>query len=50
MGKRLEKVVREFGVERVPYAGPECGLWSFPSYQLAIDSLEKVAKVITHLK
>ena len=29
MKKRLKKILETFGAERVPYAGPECGLGIF---------------------
>lgn len=41
--RRLARVVDRFGVERVHYAGPECGLRGFPSYACAIECLRRVA-------
>ncbi len=46
MKERLTKVVRHFGIERVPYAGPECGLRGFPSYDSALECLCRVAKAV----
>lgn len=43
MKKRLHNIVKLFGVERVPYAGPECGLRGFPTYECAIECLKRVA-------
>ena len=42
--KRLKKLVDRFGFERVPYAGPECGLRSFPTYDCAMECLRRVSK------
>ena len=42
--KRLEKIINKFGTERVLYAGPECGLKSFPSYESAIKCLKNTAE------
>ena len=46
MKKRLKKILETFGAERVPYAGPECGLGGFPSYKTAINYLQRVADVV----
>jgi 5-methyltetrahydropteroyltriglutamate--homocysteine methyltransferase len=45
MRKRVVEVVERFGVERVPYVGPECGLRGFPSYECAVECLRRVAEV-----
>jgi len=50
MQKRLIKIVETFGVERVPYAGPECGLRSFPSYESALECLRCVSKTVKKLQ
>ena len=51
MKKRLVEIVDRFGVERVPYAGPECGLKSFPTYECALECLRRVSSVVkTYLK
>ncbi|MEM3011040.1 MAG: hypothetical protein QXE76_04450 [Candidatus Bathyarchaeia archaeon] len=46
MRKRLLKVMEKFGIERVPYAGPECGLRGFPTYELALECLRRVAETV----
>ena len=50
MQKRLIKIVETFGVERVPYAGPECGLRSFPCYESALECLRRVSKIVKRLQ
>jgi len=46
MKNRLVKVVERFGAERVPYAGPECGLKGYPTYETAIECLRRVSSAI----
>ena len=46
MKKRLAKILELFGENRVPYAGPECGLRSFPTYESALECLRCVAKTV----
>jgi 5-methyltetrahydropteroyltriglutamate--homocysteine methyltransferase len=46
MEKRLKDVVERFGSDRVPYAGPECGLKSFPTYECALECLRRAAKAV----
>jgi len=46
MEKRLVEIVRRFGVERVPYAGPECGLKGFPTYECALKCLRRVSNAV----
>lgn len=41
---RLRRVVGFLGEERVPYAGPECGLGGFPTYPCAVECLRRVAQ------
>jgi 5-methyltetrahydropteroyltriglutamate--homocysteine methyltransferase len=41
---RLKKTVNKYG-HRVCYAGPECGLQSFPTYESAFECLRRVATV-----
>ncbi len=48
--KRLMKVIERFGAERVPFAGPECGLRGFPSYECAIECLRRVSEAVKELK
>jgi len=43
MQRRIVDVVKRFGEERVPYAGPECGLGGFPSYECAVECLRRVS-------
>ncbi|MDH5792270.1 MAG: hypothetical protein OEZ44_08775 [Candidatus Bathyarchaeota archaeon] len=44
--KRLRSVVERFGAERVPYAGPECGLGGWPTYDSAMECLRRVARTL----
>jgi len=46
MKKRLVEMVGRFGVERVPYAGPECGLKGFPTYECALECLRRVSSAV----
>lgn len=46
MKKRLEKILDYYGIERVPYAGPECGMRSFPNYECALEYLKRISYVI----
>lgn len=46
MMKRLERIVDNYGIERVPYAGPECGMKGFPSYESALEYLRRVSYVV----
>jgi 5-methyltetrahydropteroyltriglutamate--homocysteine methyltransferase len=46
MKKRLVEIVSRFGVERVPYAGPECGLKGFPTYECALECLRRVSSAV----
>ena len=43
---RLQKTIKSFGEVRVPYAGPECGLGSWPTYDSAIEGLRRVSGVV----
>jgi 5-methyltetrahydropteroyltriglutamate--homocysteine methyltransferase len=45
MKKRAEHVITKFGQERVPYIGPECGLRGFPTYESALECLQRIACV-----
>jgi len=42
--KRLQQIINRYGIERVPYAGPECGLRSFPTSNSAMECLRRVVK------
>jgi len=44
MRNRLISIIERFGVERVLYAGPECGLKGFPTYNCAIECLRRVSE------
>jgi len=46
MKSRLVKMVERFGVERVLYAGPECGLKGYPTYETALECLRRVSSAI----
>ncbi|KPV62519.1 MAG: 5-methyltetrahydropteroyltriglutamate-- homocysteine methyltransferase [Candidatus Bathyarchaeota archaeon BA1] len=46
MRERLSKAINRFGAERVPYAGPECGLKGFPTYECAMECLRRVSDAI----
>ena len=46
MKKRLVEIVSRFGAERVPYAGPECGLKGFPTYECALECLRRVSSTV----
>ena len=46
MKSRLVKVVERFGVERVLYAGPECGLKGYPTYETALECLRRVSSAV----
>jgi len=48
--QRLADVVERFGVERVLYAGPECGLRGFPSYTCAIECLRRATSAVEAFK
>ncbi|UCC33527.1 MAG: hypothetical protein JSW53_00525 [Candidatus Bathyarchaeota archaeon] len=50
MEKRLNRVIKRFGEERISYAGPECGLKSFPSYESALEVLRRVSKATKKLQ
>jgi len=42
MSCRLGRIVSQLGEERVPFAGPECGLASFPTMESAMELLRRV--------
>ena len=46
MKNRLVGVVDQFGVERILYAGPECGLKGYPTYESALECLRRVSSVV----
>lgn len=50
MYRRLETLIKRFGVENVPYAGPECGLRGFPTYGCALECLRRVSEAVRRLR
>jgi len=46
MRTRLLKIVERFGENRVLYAGPECGMRGFPTYECALECLRRVSKAV----
>ncbi len=46
MERRLAKIIEFFGVERVAYASPECGLNSFPDYGVALECLRRAVAAV----
>ncbi len=46
MRKSMTSILNRFGVERVPYAGPECGLKGFPTYESALECLQRTSKAV----
>lgn len=46
MQERLIDIIDLFGAERVLYAGPECGLKSFPTYECALECLRRTADAV----
>jgi len=46
MESRLRRIVERFGANRVPYAGPECGLQGFPSYDCAMKYLRRTSEAV----
>jgi len=47
MEKRLETISGFFGADRIVYASPECGLNSFPSYEVAMECLKRTMEAIS---
>lgn len=43
---RLRKIINYFGPEFIKYAGPECGLKSFPTYGSAMECLRRISKAV----
>ena len=44
MKQRLKTIVERFGENSISYAGPECGMRSFPTYESAIECLKRVSQ------
>ena len=49
MKTRLSRTIERFGLERVLYAGPECGLKTFPRYENAIENLRRVSEAVNQI-
>ncbi len=47
MKNRLSQTLSRLGENRVPYAGTECGLRSFPVYESAIECLRRVSQAVS---
>ncbi len=48
MSRRLKRIVSQCG-DRVIYAGPECGLRSFPTYDSALECLRRAGEAAQNL-
>jgi 5-methyltetrahydropteroyltriglutamate--homocysteine methyltransferase len=46
MKARLTEVINRFGADRVLYAGPECGLKAYPTYDNAFECFRRVTTAI----
>jgi 5-methyltetrahydropteroyltriglutamate--homocysteine methyltransferase len=46
MSARLASIIKRFGPERINYAGPECGLGGWPSYDSAMECLRRISITI----
>ncbi len=46
MKNRLVRLVDRFGAERIPYAGPECGLKGYPTYENALECLKRASSAL----
>lgn len=44
MKHRLKDSIERFGENRIAYAGPECGMRSFPTYESAIECMKRVSE------
>ena len=44
MKQRLKEIIERFGENRIAYAGPECGLRSFPTYESALECLRRTSE------
>jgi 5-methyltetrahydropteroyltriglutamate--homocysteine methyltransferase len=47
MRNRLKKIIQCFGSERIAYGSPECGLSSFPGYEVALECLRRASGIIS---
>jgi len=48
MKHRLKSALERFGKNKIAFAGPECGLRSFPTYESALDCLKRTAETTKH--
>lgn len=46
MKNRLADVINRFGADKILYAGPECGLKAYPSYENAFECFRRVTTAI----
>jgi len=46
MVRRLERAIDVLGEERVRYAGPECGMRGFPTYESALECLRRCSEAV----
>ena len=46
--QRFEELINRFGSERVPYAGPECGMSGWPRYDIALEGLRRITKALDY--
>lgn len=46
MKRRLTSVVERFGLDRILFAGPECGLKGYPTYENALECLKRVSDTV----
>ena len=46
MKNRLVEAAERFDAERVLYAGPECGLKGYPTYETAVECLRRVSTAV----
>ena len=46
MKQRLKQTIEKFGENRIPYAGTECGMRGFPTYESALEYLRMVSQAI----
>ncbi len=47
--RRLKALIKRFGTENIPFAGPECGLRGFPTYDCALECLRRVSEAARRL-
>jgi len=50
MKKRVSDVVERFGEDRILYAGPECGLKGYPTYENALECLRRISTAVKSFK